>query len=105
MVAPPVARVQMGADESSDDSSNHSIRTAMRPAHASRETLSALNHKAVRFRLAQRERDFDGAARRDDAPTLTVNLDGGEPLGGVNQNPLHLLRGEARVRFEHACDH
>src|SRR5437588_9216365 len=52
----------------------------------------------------QRERQLDGAAGSDDAPTLSVNLDSGQPLGGINQYALDLLRRETGVCFEHACD-
>src|SRR5437764_3541910 len=50
------------------------------------------------------ERKLDGAARRDDAPALSVYLDVWQALGGVNQYALDLLRRERRVCFEHAGD-
>src|SRR3954468_13308757 len=52
----------------------------------------------------QRERDFDGAARRDDAPALPVNLHVGEAFGRVYEYALDLMRRQARVGFEHAGD-
>src|ERR1051325_6922568 len=52
----------------------------------------------------QRERDFDGAARGDDAPALSVDLYVGEALGRVDEYALDLLRREVRVGFEHARD-
>src|ERR1043165_8943750 len=52
----------------------------------------------------QRERDFDGAARGDDAPALAVNLHVGQALGRVHKYALDLLRRQGRVGFEHAGD-
>src|SRR5205085_915065 len=53
---------------------------------------------------AQCECQFNCAAGSDDAPALSVNLDSGQALGGVNQYALDLLRREQGVCFEHAGD-
>ena len=77
------------------------------------ETLSVLSHACTRGMRAlpakgllwpECERKLDGAARRDDAPALSVYLDAGQALGGFNQYALDLLRRERRVCFEHAGD-